>query len=111
MPEILSANAARSRFLQRGGDIGQHGEALVGDFGETAEHDDLFVGAADDHREDPRPDRRHHGSVSGEYAEIALDAGDVNLIDFSGEGELFRRDEIEVESGHVFGLCCCHPRA
>ncbi len=38
--------------------------------------------------------------MSGEHAEIALDAGDVDLIDFAGEGELFRGDEIEVEGGH-----------
>ena len=35
--------------------------------------------------------------MAGEHAEIALDAGDVNLIDFAGEGEFFRGDEIEME--------------
>ena len=39
--------------------------------------------------------------MAGEHAEIALDAGDVDLIDLAGEGELFGRDEIEVEGGHV----------
>src|SRR3954453_10802009 len=38
--------------------------------------------------------------MSGEHAEIALHAGDINLIDFAGEGEFFRRDEIEVKGGH-----------
>jgi hypothetical protein len=38
--------------------------------------------------------------MANEYPKITLDAGDVNLIDFAGEGELFRRDEIEVEGGH-----------
>ena len=32
--------------LYRGGDIGQHREALVGHFRKTAEHDDLLPGAA-----------------------------------------------------------------
>src|ERR1700716_2944402 len=38
--------------------------------------------------------------MSGEHAEIALDAGDVDLIDLAGESELFGRDEIEMEGGH-----------
>src|SRR3977135_3772192 len=38
--------------------------------------------------------------MSGEHAEIALDAGDVDLIDLAGESEFFRRDEIEMEGGH-----------
>ena len=88
------------QILERGGDIGQHGETLVGHFGKAAEHDDLLVLAARNHRQDSRPDRRHDRRVSGEHAEIAFDAGDVNLIDFAGEGELFGRDEIEVEGGH-----------
>ena len=43
--------------------------------------------------------------MSGEHAEITLDAGNVDLIDFAGEGELFRRDEIEVEGGHGSYSC------
>ena len=38
--------------------------------------------------------------MSGEHAEIALDAGNVDLIDLAGEGEFFGGDEIEVEGGH-----------
>jgi hypothetical protein len=38
--------------------------------------------------------------MSGQHAEIAFRAGDVNLVDFAGEGELFGGDEIEVEGGH-----------
>jgi hypothetical protein len=38
--------------------------------------------------------------VSGEHAEITLNARHVNLIDFAGEGEFFGRDEIEVKGGH-----------
>ena len=46
-------------------------------------------------------DLRLAGSeVSRDHAEIALQAGDVDLIDFTREGELFRRNEIEVEGGH-----------
>ena len=54
----------------------------------------------DDHGQDARPDRGHDRRMSGEHAEIALDAGNVDLIDLAGEGELFGRDEIEVEGGH-----------
>ena len=38
--------------------------------------------------------------MSGQHAEIAFPAGDVNLIDFAGEGEFFRGDEIEMEGSH-----------
>ena len=38
--------------------------------------------------------------MSGEHAEIAFHAGNVNLIDLAGEGELFGRDEIEVKGSH-----------
>ena len=38
--------------------------------------------------------------MSGQHAEIAFHAGDVNLIDLAGEGEFFGGDEIEVEGGH-----------
>ena len=38
--------------------------------------------------------------MSGEHTEIAFGAGNVDLIDFSGESELFGRHEIEVEGGH-----------
>ena len=48
----------------------------------------------------PGPDRGDDRRMAGEHAEITLDAGNVNLIDFAGEGELFGRDEIEVEGGH-----------
>src|SRR5258708_15441800 len=87
-------------LLERGGDVGQHREALVGHFGKPAEHDDLLTRAARRDGEDSWPDRGHDRRMSGEHAEIALDAGDVNLIDFAGEGEFFRGDEIEVEGGH-----------
>ena len=100
MSAIVSANCGPIEILQRGRDIGEHREALVGDFGEAAEHDDLLLRAARGHGEDSRTDRGHHRRVAGEHAEIALDAGHVDLIDFAGEGELFRRDEIEVEGGH-----------
>ncbi len=50
--------------------------------------------------QDPRPDRGHHRRMPGQHAEIAFDAGNVDLIDLAGEGELFGGDEIEVEGGH-----------
>jgi hypothetical protein len=36
--------------------------------------------------------------MAGQHTEVALDTGDIDLIDFSGEGEFFRRNEIEVNS-------------
>jgi hypothetical protein len=88
------------QILDRGGDIGEHGETVLGHFGKTAEHDDPLMCAARPHSQDSRPDRGHDRRMSGEHAEIALDAGNVNLIDLTGEGELFGGDEIEVECGH-----------
>ena len=67
--------------------------------------------ATDGHRKNSRTDRRHHRRMAGEHAEIALDAGNVNLIDFSGEADFFGRDEIEVEGGHGIRSFRCHPRA
>ena len=75
-------------------------EAQVGHFRQAAEHDDLLLRATGRDHQDPRPDRGHHRRVAGQHAEITLDAGNVDLIDFAREGELFRGDEIEVEGGH-----------
>src|SRR5438477_588141 len=38
--------------------------------------------------------------MSGQHAEVAFCAGDVDLIHFAGEGELFGGNEIEMEGGH-----------
>src|ERR1700710_2196354 len=72
---------------RRGGDVGEHGQALLRHFGKAAEHDDLLVRAAGGDGEDARADRGHDRRMSGQNAEIAFRAGDVNLIDFAGEGE------------------------
>ena len=92
-------------FLDRGGDIGEHRKAFLRHFGETAEHNELLMRVARGHREDSRPDRGDDRRMAGEHAEIALDAGDVNLIDFAGEGKFFRGDEIEMEGSHPFFQC------
>ena len=47
--------------------------------------------------------------MAGQHAEIAFHAGNVDLIDFAGEGEFFGRDEIEVEGGHGAVLCELSP--
>jgi hypothetical protein len=39
--------------------------------------------------------------MSGEHAHVALGPGQIDLGDFAGEQQLFGRDEIEVECGHV----------
>src|SRR4029079_17109999 len=85
---------------RRGRDVGKHGGTVIRDFREPAEHDDFLLGAAGRNRQDTRADRRDDRSMSGQNAEIAFPAGDVNLIDFAGEGELFGRNQIEVEGGH-----------
>ena len=50
--------------------------------------------------QEARPQHGDNRRVAGEHAEIAFHAGNVDLFDLAGEGELFRRDEIEVEGGH-----------
>ena len=45
--------------------------------------------AADGDGQDARTDRGHDRRMAGEHAEIAFHAGNVDLIDFAGEGELF----------------------
>ena len=56
--------------------------------------------AVDGDGQDSRANRRDDRRMSGQHAEIALQAGNVNLIDFAGEGEFFGRNQIEVEGGH-----------
>src|SRR3984885_1271124 len=87
-------------FVDRGGDVGQHREPLGRNLGKPAEHDDLLLRPARYHRQDARPDRGHNRRMTGQHAEVALDPGNVDLIDLAGEGELFGRDEIEVKGGH-----------
>ena len=58
------------------------------------------MGAASGDGQDTRADRGDDRRMSGEHAEIAFHAGNVNLIDLAGEGELFGRDEIEMEGSH-----------
>jgi len=44
---MVSANSARSQFLERSGDIGRATvRPLSENLGKTAEHDDLLLGAA-----------------------------------------------------------------
>ncbi len=87
-------------FLDRGCDLGEYRETLVRHFGNAAEHDDLLTRRARDHRENAWPDPGNDRRMACQHAEIALGAGDVDLVDFAGKGELLRRDKIEVEGGH-----------
>ena len=48
-----------------------------------------MVRAAGGDRQDPRADYSDHRRMASKHAEIALHAGDVDLIDLAGEGELF----------------------
>src|SRR5262245_6902501 len=81
-------------------DIREHSQAFFGNLGDATAHDDLFLLAAREHDQDARPDRRDHRRMTGEHTEITFHTGNVDLIDLAGEGELFRRDEIEVEGSH-----------
>src|SRR5207302_4887031 len=87
-------------FVHRSGDVSKHGETVFRHLGKTAEHDDFLMRPAAGDGQDARADRRDDRRMSGEHAEIAFHAGNVNLIDLAGEGELFGRDEIEVEGSH-----------
>src|SRR6201999_3501078 len=78
-------------------------------------HDDLLLGAASDDGQDAWPHRSHDRRVTGQHAEVALGAGNIDLIDVAGEGQFFRRDKIEVEGGHVSSVsssvtCGLDPR-
>src|SRR4029077_4253641 len=91
-------------ILQRHGDVGEHRETSVRHLRKAARHDDLFLLAAGNHGQDAGP---HHGndrSMSGQHAEIALEAGNIDLVHLAGKGELLGRDEIEVECGHGITL-------
>ena len=87
-------------ILDRGGDVSEHRETLVRHFGNATEHDDPLTLPTSDDGQDARTNRRNDRGVSGQHAEIAFHAGNVNLIDLAGEGELFRRNQIELEGGH-----------
>src|SRR5215207_8474013 len=87
-------------ILQRGSDVGKDGKAALRQFGKAAEHDHLLMGAAGRDGQDTRADRGNDRRMPSEHAEIAFHAGDVNLIDLAGEGELFGRDEIEMKGSH-----------
>jgi hypothetical protein len=42
------------------------------------------------------PQRRDQGRMTCQYAQVALAAGQVDLVDVAGKQELLGRDEIEV---------------
>ena len=63
--------------------------------------DDLHLAAVALDRENAGPQRRDHRRVSGEHAEIALGAGHVDLLDFTGQKKPLGRDEIELKGGHM----------
>src|SRR5262249_11004068 len=92
---------AAIQFIDRRRAVRQHGETVFRDLGDAAEHDDLDAVAAGDDGQDAGTQRGHDRSMTGQHAEIAFRAGNVDLIDLAGEGELFRRYEIEVEGGHI----------
>ena len=87
-------------ILDRLGHVGEHGEPLRRHFGKAAEHDDFLRAARAVHGQNTRPQRGDERRVVGQHAEIALGAGHVHLLDVAGEQQLFRRDQIEMESRH-----------
>ena len=89
-------------ILDRGRDVGQHGQAVRPDLGEAAEHDEPGLLAAGIDRHDAGAQQRDQRRVAGQHAEVALGAGHIDLIDLAGERDLVRRHEFEVERGH----CC-----
>jgi hypothetical protein len=84
--------------FNRVGQIGDDGEALLRDFGEAAKHDDLVRAAARVHRQDAGAQGRDDRRVTFQHAEVTLDTGDVDLLDFAREHELFRRHQFEMQS-------------
>src|ERR1700742_2924296 len=87
-------------LLDRGCDIGEQRQPLLGNLGEATGYDDLLLGTARRHGQDSRPYRSHDRRVTGEHTEIAFGTGNVDLINLAREGEFFRRDEIKMKGGH-----------
>jgi hypothetical protein len=71
------------------------------DLGEPAVDDHFERSALAMDRHDAGAQRRKQRRMSGEHAEVALEPGDIDLIDFAGEEKPLGRNEIEVEGGHV----------
>src|SRR6185369_4813198 len=97
------------------GKLCQHRQPLVRHFAKAAEHDDALGAAAAVHGEDARAEGADVRRMAGEHADIALDAGHVDLIDFAREHQLFRRHQFEMQACHrltqPLPLPVANPRA
>ena len=87
--------------LDRDGDVGQYSQAIRADLGESAEHNKPGLLACRIDRHEARPQQGDQRRVTGQYAEVALGAGHIDLIDLAGKRDLVRRYEFEMERGHA----------
>jgi hypothetical protein len=88
-------------LLDRIGKVGENGQLAVGrDLREAAEHHHPLRLTVDEHRHDPGPQRRDGRRMAGEHAEIALRTRHVDLVDFAGEQQFLRRNEIKMKGRH-----------
>jgi hypothetical protein len=83
-------------ILARPGTVGKHGQSTGSHFGKAADHDDWFALTLAYDGDNARPQQRDHRRMPGQHAEIAFDAGQIDLIDVTGEQHGLRRYEFEV---------------
>src|SRR6185312_7795659 len=98
----LAGKAFAIEFVEHRRHVGEDCQPLEADLREAAGHNHAALLATDVHHDDARLEGGHIGRMTGEHAEIAFGARDINLIDFAGKHEMIRRDEIEVEGGHAY---------
>src|SRR5712672_2489514 len=80
--------------------VGKDGQTLGMDLGKPADDHDAKRTVVAMDRHDSRSQGCHHGRMAGQYAEVALCARHVDLIDVTRKQKFFGRYEIKVESGH-----------
>ncbi len=96
----VAVDDRRVDLAQRDRKIGEDGEAVRRHVGEAAAHVEILVGAAALDRHLAGPQRRQERRVVLQHGELALRAGGGHRLDLTGEQELLRRHELELEGGH-----------
>ena len=65
------------------GDLGQHCQTFIRNFGKSTQHNNLLLTAAGVHGQNPGSYRRYRRGMVGEHAKVTLDAGNIHLFDFT----------------------------
>jgi hypothetical protein len=88
-------------IFDRVGEVGDDRQSLVRHFRKAAEHHDLLGAVGQMYGQNPRPQRRDQRRVTFQHAKIALEAGNVDLLDTAREQQFFRRDQFEMQRHDV----------